>query len=63
MSNPRFRRASYCNSSAECVEVAQDAMSRVVLIRDSGASGRPMIRISYEQWRDLLDQVKSGPHL
>ena len=57
-----WRKSSYSGNGGQCVEVAADGGSRV-LVRDTTDQAGSMLRFSPNIWRRLLDQVKSDASL
>lgn len=55
-----WRKSSYTHASGECVQVAW--VSPVVAVRDSKDPGGPELLVTPENWRGLLDDVKSGTY-
>jgi hypothetical protein len=54
-----WRKSSYSNSSANCVEVA--AARRTVGVRDSKAGGSgPVLTFGAAAWARFLSQLKAG---
>jgi hypothetical protein len=57
-----WRKSSYSGNGGQCVEVADDDTSRV-LVRDTKDTAGPTLRFSPNAWRRLLNQVKSDASL
>jgi Domain of unknown function (DUF397) len=57
-----WRKSSYSGNGGQCVEVADDDASRV-LVRDTKDTAGPTLRFSPNAWRRLLNQVKSDAWL
>jgi hypothetical protein len=58
-----FRRSSFCRGATQCVEVAFDPQSGVML-RDSNDRAIPPCYFDAEAWRALLAEIKGHyPHL
>jgi Domain of unknown function (DUF397) len=53
-----WRTSSYSGNGGQCVEVADDDTSRV-LVRDTKDTAGLTLRFSPNAWRRLLNQVKS----
>ncbi len=54
----RWRKASYSNQGANCVEVARTDDGHAV--RDSKNPEGPVLRFSRDAWREFIDKVKRG---
>lgn len=57
--NVSFRKSSYSNASAECVEVAPYS-PRVVAVRDSKDAGGSWLIFTADGWQDFVSQVREG---
>jgi hypothetical protein len=53
----RWRKSSYSGNGGDCVEVADDDSSRV-LVRDTTDQAGPTLRFTPNAWRRLVNQVK-----
>jgi hypothetical protein len=54
-----WRKASYCNNGASCIEVGHGKAG--VGIRDSKLAGSsPVLAFSAEEWRDFGARVRRG---
>lgn len=52
-----WQKSSYSNGQANCVEVARN-LSGIVAIRDSKDPMGGMLRMSREEWKKFLSQMK-----
>jgi Domain of unknown function (DUF397) len=55
----RWRKSSYSNGQAECVEVARN-LPGIIAIRDSKDPGGPALAFGPLQWRAFAAKVKGG---
>jgi hypothetical protein len=54
-----WRKSTHCGPNAGCVEAAR--LTAHVGVRDSKQSGEgPVLRLSPDGWRALLDRIKTG---
>jgi hypothetical protein len=53
-----WRKSSYSNGQANCVEVAVQAPS--VAVRDSKDQAGPVLRFGVVEWRDFLESLRNG---
>ncbi|GAA4085033.1 DUF397 domain-containing protein [Actinomadura miaoliensis] len=56
-----WRKASLSDAHGQCVEVAQ-AASDVIMTRDSRDPEGPILAMTSQAWRVLLQRVKQGDH-
>ncbi len=59
LSRARWRTSSYSGTNSNCVEVAADSGSRV-LVRDTKAPGGPVLAFRPGTWRQFAGQLKVG---
>lgn len=53
-----WRKSSYSNGQANCVEVAVQAPS--VAVRDSKDQAGPVLRFAVVEWRRFLEDLRNG---
>lgn len=55
---PLWRKSSYSNAQASCVEVA--APAGAVAVRDTKDREGPALAFSPQEWRAFLTEIKTG---
>jgi hypothetical protein len=58
--NLNWRKASYSNQGANCVEVAP--LRDGTAVRDSKDPSGPVLRFTADVWRHFIEDAKAGKH-
>jgi hypothetical protein len=61
LSQTVWRKSSYSNGQANCVEVARN-MPGIVAVRDSKDPRGEILRVSREEWRAFIVGLSEGRH-
>jgi Domain of unknown function (DUF397) len=61
LSGARWRKSSYSDGQANCVEVAATAHEyRLVAVRDSKSKGEPGLTFTPSAWQQFIERVTAG---
>lgn len=59
MSKPRWKKASFCDSCSDCVEVRKSNDNNII-VRDSKNPDGPTLSFSQFEWRAFIKGAKVG---
>ena len=59
-SRPRWRKSSYSNAQANCVQVAAvQHLGAAVAVRDSKSPGGPSLTFTADAWRQFVQSART----